>query len=126
MTREWPPGLPVRWPPLLVAATALGAVLLWAPEVLEGGPCASLGVLAIAYTGFSILASNLTAAWPRRTRRGLGQESLRTMEVTGRARFYRDIAVRCREAAGRSPRSGDRLRREADYYQRMMFKEMRR
>ena len=109
----WPPGLPVPWGPLAVAATVFFVLLLFVPDT--GGPCSTLSLLALGYAAFSILASAVARAWVRRPPR-----------LEGRARLYHDVARRCLRAAEMYPFAGDRLRREADYYRRKMIRELRR
>ena len=89
-------------------------VLLFLPE---GGPCSTLVILVLGYAAFSIFASSVAEAWrnvaPPKT-------------LQGRARLYRDVAVRCLRAAERYPFAGDNLRQEARYYEHRMRREMRR
>ena len=100
-------------PLAVTAAVFAAALLLFLPDT--GGPCSTLALLVLGYAAFSILVTAIEGAWPRRK-----------AQLEGRARLYRDIAERCLEAAKRYPRSGDQLRREADYYRRKMTRELRR
>jgi len=52
-------------------------------------------------------------------------ERLRLVPVEGRARLYRDVAVRCLEGAARYERVEGRLRREAAGWCKVAFKEMK-
>ena len=148
VTREWPAGSrshptprAAPWPPVLIVAFSLALVLLFNHGALDavdpttGNVCVSLAALAVAYAAFSLLATGLSRGWrwwrcssrmtvdedPR-----VVAERLRAMDVQGRARLCRDVAVRCLEGAARFERLEARLRREAAGWMRMMIKEMER
>jgi hypothetical protein len=92
-----------------VTAAVFFVLLLFLPE---GDVCSTLSILVPGYAAFSITVTAVAGAWPRRR------------PIEGRARLYRGVAERCREAAGRYPFAGDGLRREAGYYHRKMRREM--
>ena len=132
VTRVWPADpSPVPWAALVIATAIIAAVFLSTPDLLEDGPCAALGVVLAAYGAFLFLVAVLEHS--RREVEASGfldnrsrSDRLLAMDVAGRARLYRDIAVRCHEAADRYSHVGDRLRREAGYYTRLMRKELKR
>ena len=95
------------------------AGVVYSADPVVGDPCLSWALIVCV-----LLIIWFHLSKPEEQAPSIDVVRLRAMDLRGRARLCRDVAVRFLEGAERHTRLAARLRREAEGWRRLMFKEM--